>query len=147
MVNDEASLFEKLTIGGRAKPPNMSFVHDAFGFIIPAAAQEHEDDAVVANVGGAGQDEGAGLHESTKPEQGGSGIAKMLQNLAHEQDIKGGRRQVQGQVFDVPDNDLVELGASFRGGRLAEFDAAGPPTLPFSERRSGSIAIAAAKLQ
>ena len=147
MVNDEASFFEKLTISGGTKPPNMSFVHDAFGFIIPAAAQEHKDDAVMANIGRAGQDDGAGLHEGTKPEQDGSRIAKMLQNLAHEQNIKGGGRQVQRQAFDVPDNDLVELGASLSSRLFAKFDAAGPPTLPFSERRSGSIAIPAAELQ
>src|ERR1017187_5410852 len=147
MVNDEASLFKKLAIGGWAKPPTMSFVHHAFRSISPAAAQEHKDEAVMTNIGRAGQDDGAGLHEGAKPEQDGSRIANMLQNLAHEQNIKGGRRQVQGQVFDVPDNDLVEFGASFRGGRLAELDAAGPPTLPFSERRSGSIAIPAAELQ
>ena len=147
MVNDEAGFFKKLTIGGRAKPPNMRFVHGAFPLVIPAAAQEHEDDAVMADVGRAGQDDGAGLHEGTKPEQDRSRVTKMLQNLAHEQNIKGGGRQVQRQAFDVPDNDLVELGASLSSRLFAKFDAAGPPTLPFSERRSGSIAIAAAKLQ
>lgn len=60
LVNNVAGIFKEATVRGWTKPSKMGLVHDAVAFVVPATAQQHQNNAVMANIGRAREHEGAG---------------------------------------------------------------------------------------
>ena len=100
----------------------MSCIQQSAGLVGPIPFEQRVDHALVANIRQAGDESSGGGQKRSKPPEQSEWVVEMLEDIAADDAIKGVFGKIEFQLFDIPQNDLVQMLPCLLGYIGIQFD-------------------------